>query len=113
MEVAMATDPHGLDEVLRQALAFLNSDEWQLTQTAERDARNLGYTQVQVAELLLYRLSEGFPFHEVPLGEPPGSGGVGYVLNDVDGQGLYIKFLLEWSYLKIISFHITKHTRSD
>lgn len=109
----MATNPRRLDEVLRQACEFLRNDDWKLTESVERDARNLGYNQCQVADLLLELLDADSPFHEVPLGEPPGSLGVGYVLNDVDGRGLYIKFLLEWKYLKIFSFHISKHYRSD
>lgn len=109
----MAEDHSGLDQVRRDACAFLRNDDWQLTESVERDARGLGYSQCQVADLLLDQLSAGFPFHEVPLGEPPGSRGGGYVLNDVDGQGLYIKFLLECKYLKVFSFHISKHYRSD
>ena len=109
----MAEDWSSLDEVRRVACDFLRNDDWQLTESVERDARKLGYSQCGVADLLLDQLEARFAFHEVPLGEPPGSGGVGYVLNDVDGQGLYIKFLLEWKYLKIFSFHISKHFRSD
>jgi hypothetical protein len=58
-------------------------------------------------------LESGFDIHEVQLGEPPGSGGVGYVLNNADGEGLYIKFKLEWQYLLLLSFHVSKHHRSD
>jgi hypothetical protein len=109
----MAEDQRGLDAVRRDACNFLRDDDWHLTESVERDARKLGYSQCGVADVLLEQLEAGFAFHEVPLGEPPGSGGIGYVLNDVGGQGLYIKFLLEWKYLKVFSFHVSKHFRND
>jgi hypothetical protein len=109
----VSSDPADLDEVRQRACEFLREDEWELTETVERAGYSLRYNQCQIAELLCARLESGFEFHEVPLGEPPGSSGVGYVLNNVDGRGLHIKFVLEWTYVRIISFHISKHHRSD
>jgi hypothetical protein len=60
-------------------------------------------------------LRNDFPFHPVPLGEPPGSAGVGYVMNNAGRQGLYIKLTIERDRtdgvvgVVVLSFHISKH----
>jgi hypothetical protein len=47
--------------------------------------------------------------HAVAMGEPPGSLGTGYVLNNVDGQGLYIKLVIERDRTRVVSFHTSIH----
>lgn len=39
------------------------------------------------------------------MGEPQGSGGIGYAMRNVDGAGLYIKVKIEDDQIRVLSFH--------
>src|SRR5262245_59634236 len=89
-------------EAARAALIrLIEADEWEVTASAVSDARpillraGLPGTTFAVVEYVLRLLKDGFPMHPLPLGEPPGSAGTAYVMNNADGQGLYIKVKIE------------------
>ncbi len=42
-----------------------------------------------------------------------GSGETACVMNDADGQGLYIKLKIEDDLAVILSFHVSKHHKGD
>ena len=84
-----------------------------MTRTAENDGVELGYNECGMADFLLSRLDEGFPFYEIFLGDPPDPTRPAYVMNKAGDRDLYIKFCLEWTYVWILSFHSSKHARSD
>lgn len=56
---------------------------------------------------------QGFPVNAVPLGNPPGSGGEGWSMNNTDGQGLYIKLKVEGGCVWVLSFHRSIHFRDE
>jgi len=62
-----------------------------------------------LVDYILEKLLLPFPLNEVLMGEPPGSGGTAYSMNNVDGQGLYIKLKIEDDRVVILSFHVCKH----
>jgi hypothetical protein len=94
----MSSDPEQMvrDELIR----LLDNDDWQIMGSARATAypilRAMGQmaTDGAIIEYITHLLRTDFPFHAVPLGEPPGSGGTGYVMNNADGRGLYIKMTI-------------------
>jgi hypothetical protein len=64
-----------------------------------------------IIEFILDLLRKDFPFHEVDLG----SGETGYVMNNANGKGLYIKVKIASDAKEevwVLSFHISQHSRS-
>ncbi len=55
----------------------------------------------------------GFPIFRTPLGEPPGSRGIGWVMNNPDGNQTYIKLKIEqdgvYDTAWVLSCHTSKH----
>ena len=55
------------------------------------------------------QLKSGLAIRAIGMGEPQGSLGIGYVMKNVDGKGLYIKVIIEedgfCKLVKVISFH--------
>src|SRR6266850_2037004 len=86
-----------LPEIRQELVRLLEDDEWMLTRAAELSGREvlgrkLQYpTQCDIIRFVLSALKTDFPIHEVALGERPGSLGAGYVMNNADGEGLYVK----------------------
>ena len=112
----MASDTHG-EEVRAELIRFLKNADWQVTESARVTAypllRAVGQrpTDAAIIEYVARLLESDFPTHAVPLGEPPGSAGMGYVMNNADGRGLYIKMKIERREAWVISFHVSKHHR--
>jgi len=104
------------DELLR----LLDDVAWRIARSARESAypilRAMGQrpTDCAMIDYVTRLLRAGFPFHEVPLGEPPGTAGTGYVMNNADGQGLYIKLKIErerTDEVVVLSFHVSDHYR--
>ena len=60
-------------------------------------------------------LIAGHPMHLIQRGEPPGSRGVGYVMNvtNADFQNLYVEMVIEDDTAWVLSFHISKHAKGS
>jgi hypothetical protein len=109
-----------LEEVRSELIRLLDNVAWKVTESARATAypilRTAGQmpTDCAVIDYIVRKLRTNFPFHAEPLGEPPGSRGTGYVMNNTDGQGLYIKVKIEQrrtDEVHVLSFHISKHFR--
>jgi hypothetical protein len=108
-----------LDEVRAELIRLLDNDDWQIVKTTAREpglpilrAMGLMPTDGAMIEYITRLLRTNFPFHAEPLGEPPGSAGTGYVMNNSDGRGLYIKVKIErrrTDEVIVMSFHVSKH----
>ncbi|MCI0641309.1 MAG: hypothetical protein L0Y72_08560 [Gemmataceae bacterium] len=90
-----------------------------MTNKAEKDGKEIlssvtGFpSQFAIVEFVTDCLKQNEPMHEIQRGEPPGSRGVGYVMN-VSKQGindLYIELVIEDDLAWIISFHKSKHSK--
>ena len=112
----MSSDPG--TKVRDELIRLLDDVAWRIAKSARRTAypilRAMGQmpTDCAMIEHITRLLRMGFPFHEVPLGEPPGSAGTGYVMNNADGQGLYIKVKIERERtddVVVLSFHVSDH----
>jgi hypothetical protein len=117
---AMSGGEGSLDDVRAELLRLLRADDWQITESARRDGgpilRAMGVlpTDGAMIEYITSALEDDVlfrrKFHEVTLGSEE----KGYVMNDVDGKGLYIKLKIErgrrdevW----VLSFHVSIHHR--
>jgi hypothetical protein len=114
----MPSDPE--QEVRDELLRLLDNDDWQITESARSTAlpilRAMGRmpTDGAIIEYVAHLLRTGFAFHEIPLGEPLGSAGTGYVMNNADGQGLYIKLTIRrerTTEVWVVSFHVSQYYR--
>lgn len=110
-----------LEEVRAELIRLLEGSHWDIV----KPAREAAYPILQdagqrpsdwaILDYITDLLRKDFPFHSIPLGEPPGSAGVGYVMNNADRQGLYIKVTIERNRtdgvvgVVVLSFHISKH----
>ncbi len=112
----MSSDPG--KKVRDELLRLLDNDDWQVTGSARIAAypilRAMGRmpSDAAIVEYVSRLLRTDFPFHAVPLGEPPGSAGTGYVMNNADGRGLYIKMTIRQARTTevwIVSFHVSQH----
>ena len=123
----MATQTHDDDPALaRQKLIELLEDEdgrrvtWKFTRSAQDQGRNAlkahfgAFPSDEVMiEYFAHLLRSDFPIHRTPLGEPPGSGGIGWVMNNPDGNQTYIKLKIEqdgvYDIALVLSCHTSKH----
>jgi hypothetical protein len=112
----MADEELSIDEARRRLIELIEAEDCDLTQAAVNDGReilrrSMRYpTRWAIVEYVLKLLRAKFPMHAVELGEPPGSLGIGYVMTNADGQGLYIKLRIEDDRLAwVLSFHTSKH----
>jgi hypothetical protein len=102
-------------------VSLLEQDEYLFTDTALHDGMRLARTlgdigrgfpsQCGLVDYIIEQLRLPFPLNEVPLGDPPGSSGMAYSMNNTNGQGLYIKLKVEDDRVVILSFHASKHYR--
>lgn len=72
-------------------------------------------SEFMIVDYFLDLLRSGFPILRTPLGEPPGSGGVGWVMNNPDGNNTYIKLKIAedgvFDIVWVMSCHTSKHER--
>lgn len=107
--------PGDCDETTRQQLIrLLEGDEeegWRITRPALEEGRRIlphykgRFGAYAINLFIVERLHSGFPMHAVELG----SGAQGCVMNNADGQGLYIKLTIESDIAVLLSFHRSKH----
>lgn len=107
-----------LDEVRERLIELLERDEWAITERAERTGReflrrflpNAKPSQLSIIRHVLQLLKpDDCSLTPVPMGEPPGSHGLGYTLRDPLSPNLYIKVKIEEDLAWIISFHESIH----
>jgi hypothetical protein len=72
-------------------------------------AKGLAAYEWEIIRYVLRLLKADFPLHAILRGIPEGSLPEGYVMNNADGQGLYIELTIERDTVWVISFHVSKH----
>jgi hypothetical protein len=109
------------EEVRAELIRLLEDDNWRIVKTTARDPglpilRALGLmpTDGAMIEYITDLLRTNFPLHPVLLHSAPGSDGTGYVMNNCDGRGLYIKVRIERERrrtheVEVMSFHVSEH----
>ena len=119
----MAKGNHDDDPALaRKRLIELleDIDGWRFTDQAFNEARValkpvLGKTPTDcvIIDYIVERLRDEFPIIRTPMGEPPGSRGIGWVMKNPDGNHTYIKLKIEQDGVLdvawVISCHTSKH----
>jgi hypothetical protein len=119
----MAERDHDDDETLariRLIELLEDLDAWKFTDTAFNQGRIalrpvFGKTpsDCEMIDYLVQRLRAGFPILRTPMGEPPGSRGIGWVMNNPDRNHTYIKLKIEDDGISevawVISCHTSKH----
>ena len=94
----------GIELACVEAIRLLECVSWRFTQSARHAGYALDYTECKMTELLIKWLKMGLRPQKIELGDPPGSGGIGYFYRNPEGQNLYVKFKLEWDELVVLSF---------
>ena len=121
----MAERDHDNDPVLaRKKLIelFEDIDAWRFTDPAFQQGRvalklACGRTpsDCEMINYIVERLSAGIPILRTLLGEPPGSRGIGWVMNNPDGNHTYIKLRIEqdgvFDIAWVLSCHTSKHEK--
>jgi hypothetical protein len=119
----MAERDHDNDPILARAklIELLEAiDGWRFTDTAFNQGRVAlrpvcGKTpsDCEMIDYIAGRLRVGFPILRTLMGEPPGSRGIGWVMNNPDGNNTYIKLKIEqdgvFDIAWVISCHTSKH----
>lgn len=120
--VDQANHPEALEEARQQLARLFDAGDYEITDQAQLDGfpilrrEGLRPTEGALVGWILDLLASNFPMHAVGLGEPPCSGGIGWVMNNADNQGLYIKLALEERRIGqgvawLLSFHTSRHHR--
>jgi hypothetical protein len=114
----MADEGPSLDEVHQRLIELFENDDWNITERAERTGRDFlrrllksaNPSQVSIMRHVLRLLKrDDCSLVPVPMGEPPGSHGLGYRIPDPVSPILYIKVKIEEDLAWIISFHESAH----
>ena len=119
----MSPGPHENDpEAARKRLIELleDLDSWRFTETAFNQGRQAlrafcGKTpsDCEIIDLIVKWLRARVPLVRTPMGEPPGSRGTGWVMNNPDDNNTYIKLKIEadgvFEVAWVISCHTSKH----
>jgi hypothetical protein len=114
----MADEGTSLDEIRVRLIELFEQDKWDITGEAERTGREFlrqllkdAYpSQVSIIRHALRLLKQDdCSLTSIPMGQPPGSRGIGYRLRDPVSPNLYIKVKIEEDIAVIISFHESKH----
>ena len=112
------TDEANVESALQAArkemIDLFDSEDWEIARSAETLARKIlrdwgkQATRCGIADYCLLQLKAEFVIRAIGMGEPQGSAGIGYIMKNVDGKGLYIKLKIEEEgfrkLVKIISF---------
>jgi hypothetical protein len=120
---AMAERDHDNNETLARArlIELLEDiDAWRFTDAAFNQGRIalrvvLGKTpsDCEMIDYFVKCLRAGFPILRTLMGEPPGSRGIAWVMNNPDGNHTYIKLKVEDDGISevawVISCHMSKH----
>jgi hypothetical protein len=115
----MAGEEDAIREIRRELINLIQTDDWEFNDKSRADGlvwlqRSTSFpTEVKLIEYVLSLLQADFPMQEVGMGEPPGSLGTGYTMNNTDGQGLYIKLTIERGRARVVSFHVSKHYKGS
>lgn len=114
----MTDEAPALEMVRQRLIELLESDEWRITEKAERSGRAfLGKlipvpTQLSIVRHVLQLLEQpDCSLIPVPLGTPPSPRGLGYRVRDPVSPDLYIKVKIEEDLAWILSFGESKHFR--
>jgi hypothetical protein len=82
----------------RTLIALIQADHWEITKTAREQGKEALRGVIRdppgecaIIDYILGQLQAGFPILPTPLGEPAGSAGIGWVMNNPDGRHTYIK----------------------
>jgi hypothetical protein len=114
-------DPNKDDATARRKLVeLLEADEWKFTRPALEQGREALKGVIRdppgecaIIDYILGLLKGNFPLLRTLLGEPPGSCGVGWVMNNPDGRHTYIKLKIaedgRREYALVMSCHASKH----
>jgi hypothetical protein len=119
----MAEQDHDNDADLARAklIELLEDiDGWRFTDTAFNEGRVALRTvcrktpsDCEMIDYMVGRLRADFPILRTPMGEPPGSRGIAWVMNNPDGNHTYIKLKIEqdgvYDIAWVISCHTSKH----
>lgn len=118
----MATADHNQDaDSARQKLIdLLAADDWKFSKAALEQGRETLKGVIRappgecaIIDYLLGLLRGGFPLSRTQLGEPPGSLGIGWVMNNPDGKHTYIKLKIAEDGVRehalVMSCHPSKH----
>jgi hypothetical protein len=121
----MAERDHDNDESLarRKLIELLEEiDGWRFTDPAFNQGRvalslACGKTpsDCEMIDYIVRCLRAGFPIIRTPMGEPPGSRGIAWVMNNPDGNHTYVKLKIEqdgvFDIAWVISCHTSKHQK--
>src|SRR5437660_998844 len=100
----------------QRLIELLEEGRWRFTDAAFNEGRIVlraacGRTPSDcvMVDYILKHLRNGFPILRTPMGEPPGSKGIGWVMNNSDGNHTYIKLKIEPDGIFEIAWIISCH----
>lgn len=96
-------DPNDNEASARQKLIeLIEAEAWEFTKSALEQGKvalksvaREPIGEYAIIEYIFDLLNVGFPMSRTLLGEPPGSGGIGWVMNNPDGKRTYIKLKID------------------
>jgi hypothetical protein len=115
----MSPGEHDNDPELarKKFIELLEDDNWRFTDTALKQGQEALRTfcgktpsECEIIDLILKWLRSKFRLDLTPMGEPPGSSGIGWVMNNPDGNNTYIKLKIEFYRVSEIAWVISCHT---
>jgi len=110
-------DPN--DPIWQELIDLMEADDGETAKSALATGRpllqrmGLSPTSGGMIGYVLDLLKTRYPMHELPLGDPPGCHGIGYVMNNSDGNKLYIKFKINEVSFSEKRFYILSFKTSD
>jgi hypothetical protein len=115
--IERANGADAIRKAREELICLCEADDWEVQEPALAEGipllRRMGVRFASRAALVRYildLLKSDYPMHAVGLGEPPGCNGIGYVMNNSDGRGLYIKVTIEEEKkVLVMSFKTSKH----
>jgi hypothetical protein len=117
----MSNDADSCEEVRAELIRLLDNGDCRIAETKARGPgfpilRKMGLmpTEGAMIEYIADLLRTNFELHPVLLHSAPSSDGMGYVMKNCDGQGLYIKVRIEREYWRthqvvVMSFHVSEY----
>ena len=118
----MAERNHNNDPSLarEKLIELLEDDQYRFTEKARNEGQvalknYFGSTpsEIMIIDYIIDLLRNNIPLYHTPMGEPPGSNGTGWVMNNPDGFHTYIKLKIQENGIRdmawVISCHTSKH----